>query len=71
MCKLIFEAKFVNFILMHTLRGSVCHLIVVKVLKYFIISNASIVLSSITKKGEFESASRLSLVGFGVDEEHN
>ena len=34
-------------------------------------TRASIVLSSITKKGEIESASRLSLVGFGVDDENN
>jgi len=56
---------------MHTLRGSVFHLIAFKELKCFILSNASIVLSSIAKKGEIESASRLFLVGVGVDDDNN
>jgi hypothetical protein len=50
---------------MHIFRGSFSYISEFK-MKLKIIYKAVIVLSSITKKGEIESASRPPLVGFGV-----
>jgi hypothetical protein len=64
MCKWRVYAIFETLVVMHIFRGSFSYISEFKT-KLKIIYEALIILSSITKKGEIESASR-PLVGFGI-----